>query len=232
MNRTISNLRLQVAFLALISSSAFAGLRIDLRPTPAVPPGGYQPGTDVRVDTFLVDTGNPQGNIGFRGIFLDFSDSAITFSYLDPDGAGSLQAGEFAWIVAPFGLPPVFPQLPQTSWVYPLPMPNPFFQITMPDNGEVAIGHLIVDVGTQGGILDALNDDAADPNLGAAVSFGFGGPGDPVTTWRAFNGDITGGVLELPVIPEPTSFVLLAGAAGFVSLWQKRRLAQCRHAAM
>lgn len=194
-------------------SVALAGARIDLRPTPPIPPGGYQPGTDVQVDAWLVDTGNPQGNISFRGIFLDFTDSSSSFSYLDPDGSGSLGPNDFWWTMGGFAIGQPAPQLPQASWVYPLATPNPLFQYTMPNNGEVLLGQLIVDLGATGGNLDALNDDAADPNLGAAVSFGFGGPGDPVTTWRAFTGEITGGVLELPVVPEPTSCLLLAFGA-------------------
>ncbi len=226
MNRAISNLIFQIAFLALISSSAFAGLRIDLRPTPPVPPGGYQPGTDVQVDVFLIDTGNPQGNIPFRGVFLDFRVSPPwggtpgTFAYLDPDGPGPLGAGDFA-LIDPLPIGMQWTSLPLVSWVYPLPTPNPLFQITMPNDAEVKVGHLIVDVGTQGGVLDALNDDVADPNFGARVDFGFGGVGDPVTTWRAFNGDITGGVLELPVVPEPTSCLLLAFGAS--ALFVKRK---------
>ncbi len=230
MNRVISNLKFQIAFFILATSPALAGARLDLRPTPSVPPGGYQPGTDVRVDVFLIDTGNPQGNILLRGAFLDFSDSATTFTYLDPDGPGPLWNGEFDWDNE-FGFScgaAGCSMLPQASWVYPLPTPNSLFQITIPDGGEVLLGHLIVDVGTQGGVLDALNDDVADPNFGARVDFGFGGPNDPVTTWRAFNGDITGGVLELPVIPEPTSLVLITCAAGFLGLCRRKRFAQSR----
>ncbi len=221
-----------VSGFGLISTSlwctvALAGARIDLRPTPPIPPGGYQPGTDVQVDVFLVDTGNPQGNIQFRGVFLDFSDSPPwagepgTLTYPDLDGPGPQMANSFYWI-NPFTIGGCLPcRLPQTSWVYPLPTPNPLFQITLPNNGEVQLGHLFVDVGTQGGVLDAVNDDVADPNFGARVDFGFGGAGDPVTTWRAFTGDITGGVLELPVIPEPTSCLLLA--LGASALFIKRK---------
>lgn len=212
MNRSIANLKFQIAVFVVISSSALAGLRIDLRPIPPVPPGGYEPGTDVHVNVFLFDTGNPQGQIAFRGVFLDFSDSPPwggepgTLTYPNPDGTGN---GEFSWIT-PFSIHPNPGFLPQTSWVYALQTPNPLFQIVMPDNGEVQLGSLLVDVGTQGGVLDATNRDNPDPIFGARVDFGFGGAGDPVTTWRAFTGDITGGVLELPVIPEPESCLLMA----------------------
>lgn len=210
-----------VMVLCIVTSTAFAGVRIDLRPTPPVPPGGYQPNADVQVDAYLVDTGNPQGNIMFRGIFLDFTDSTSSFSYLDPNGSdGLFGSNDFAWS-NPWPFDSGFYQLPQTSWVYPLPTANPLFQYVLPNNSEVHLGHLIVDVGANGGILDALNDDAADPNFGARVDFGFGGAGDPITTWRAFTGDVTGGVLELPVIPEPTSCLLLALGASTILIKRK-----------
>lgn len=237
MNQVISNLKFQICSALVVSTTTFAGARIDLRPVPPVPPGGYEPGADVQVNVFLVDNGNPQGQISFRGIFLDFSDSPPwggppgTLSYLDPDGGGPLGPNDFYW-PGPICTCPPPPPLPLTSWVYHLPTPNPLFQITMPDGGEVQLGSLTVDVGTQGGILDSLNADEANINFGGArVDFGFGGPNDPVTTWRAFTGDITGGVLELPVIPEPASLLLLSSAAVYFGLFRKGRFAQSRQAA-
>ncbi len=202
---------LAVAVLLSAQQTLNAGLRIDLRP---VPPGPYYTGnTTVEVNVFLVDTGNPQGAIQLRGVFLDFSDSHPDYTYPDPDGAGSLPANTFAWI-NPFMIGATFQTLPQTSWVYPLPTPNPLFQITVPDNGEVQVGSMKVHIGPDNGqfkFLDAMNDDVADPNFGARVDFGFGGPGDPVTTWRAFDGQITGGVTELTPVPEPASLLLGLG---------------------
>lgn len=228
MTSEISNFKSAVVVWLVLSVPVFAGLRIDLRPNPPVPPNGYQPNTLVDVDFFLVDTGNPQGAIQTRGVLLDFLDSPPwggapgTLTYPDPDGTGPLWANMFNWI-NPFTIcyGPCFGGLPQTSWVYPLPTPNPLFQITVPDNGEVQIGDLKVNVGSAGGVLDAMNDDNPDPQFGARVDFGFGGAGDPVTTWRAFNGDITGGVLALPVVPEPTSCLLLALGASALFINRK-----------
>lgn len=207
-----------------IATSAFAGLRVDLRPVQA---GPYAPNTVVDVNVFLVDTGNPQGQIQLRGAFLDYTDSAAEFSYPDPDGAGALGDGDFSWI-NPFTIGAVFPDLPQTSWVYPLPTANPLFQITVPNDGEVQLGSLKVNVGAAppapvDRILDAMNDDVADPNFGARVDFGFGGAGDPVTTWRAFSGDLTGGTLALNVTPEPATLALLG--LGAVAAFRRRRTA-------
>lgn len=201
--------------------TAMAGARIDLRPTPPVPPGGYQPNSTVRVDAVLVDTGNPQGAIPFRGIFLDFSNSppwtpgAGTLTFPDPDGPGPLVADYFNWafdftICGLRGCPGA---LPLVSWVFPNGSPLPGFQAILPNDGELALGYTHVHLGSEGGVLDVMNADAADLNLGASVIFGFGvTPNDPVTTWRAFTGELTSGVLELPVIPEPTSCLLLAVA--------------------
>lgn len=42
-------------------------------------------------------------------------------------------------------------------------------------------------------VLDVMNADLANANFGARLDFGFGQPGDPITTWRAFTGELSGG---------------------------------------
>ncbi len=208
-----------VAILAA-NQSLLAGLMIDLRPVQA---GPYDCGTVIDVKVFLVDTGNPQGAIQLRSVFLDFTDSDSAFSYPDPDGAGPLVSNQFSWI-NPFTVGAVFEDLPQTSRVYPLPTANPLFQITVPNDGEVQIGSLKVNVGhgfLVNRTLDVMNDDVADPNFGARVDFGFGGPGDPVTTWRAFDGQLTGGTEAIQITsPEPSSLLLIL--TGAMCLIRKR----------
>lgn len=197
---------------ALAASSAFAGVRIDLRTNPPIPEFGYNLNQDITVDVFLVDTGNPQGNIQFRGVFLDSSDTAPQLTV----------GPQFNWM-NPFGIGAVFPNMPQTSWVYPLPTANSMFQIVLPNDGEVRLGDVNVNVGNTPGIykLDLSNGDNADVSFGARADFGFGGAGDPVTTWRSFTGDITGGSIQIPVaIPEPASLLLLAGGA--IALFKRR----------
>lgn len=225
--RRISAATMVVVALGSGVSAALAGMRIDLRADPPVPPGGYEPNSIVDLQVYYVDTGNPQGNILFRGLFLDFNDSPPwggapgTFTYLgggsSPSPGGDLY---FGWVNM-FGIG-MLPPLPNTSWIYPLSTPNPLFQITLPDNGEVYAGHIYINVGTAGGTVDVTNDDVADPNWGARADFGFGGPNDPVTTWRAYTGELTGGVLELPVVPEPAS-VVMVGIGLVYALRAKRK---------
>lgn len=192
-------------------STARAGARIDLRPEPPANGVSYQRYELVNVDVFMVDTGNPQGNIAFRGLFLDFEDST-SLSFPGADGwFGGMDDNEFDWN-NPFGIGAEFPDLPRTSLVFP-DVP-PWGLPTIPDGGELLLGQIMTRIDALPATLDVLNADAADPNLGGRADFGFGVPGDPVTTWRAFTGDITGGVLE---IPEPATLIgmLVVSAALF-----------------
>lgn len=195
--------------LVLQQHVTLAGARIDLRPAP--PPNGaeYQVGDVFNVDVYMVDTGNPQGDICFRGLFLDFADSE-GFSYPGVDSVlGTADDNRFEWN-NPLGLGGGFPQLPQTSYVHTAMFCSPKLFITLPNDGEVRLGNLNVRLETETAILDIMNADEPDPNFGARADFGTGWPNDPVTTWRAYAGDITGGVL---VIPEPASFALMILAA-------------------
>lgn len=199
-SRTIATLLTTCLTLLASGELAWGGMRIDLRPDglttiPGNPPSvTAMPGT-YNVDVYYVDTDNPNmGNIAFRALFLDSADTT-----------GLVLGQGMIWACGGFCDPVPFPN---TSWVYPLPTPNPFFQITIPDGGEVFAGNFDVTVDADGGLLDLMNADNPDANFGARADFGFGGPGDPFTTWRAFTGEITGGRLAINV-PEPTSLLLL-----------------------
>ena len=203
-----------IALLMFISSGlTHGGMRIDLRPegltvVPGNPPSVTAAPGVYNVDVYYVDTGNPNmGNILFRGLFLDSADSTglivgPAMNWLCPGGCWN------------------FSQFPNTSWVYPLSTPIPPFMIVLPDNGEVMAGDFNVTVDADGGLLDLTNADNPDANFGARADFGFGGPGDPVTTWRAFTGEITGGRLAINV-PEPSSLLLLIGALGLARKQRK-----------
>lgn len=178
---------------------AFAGARIDLRPTPPMPPDRYAPNTRLSVAVYLVDTGNEQGDIAFRGLSLDFSATTPGFTYPGDDGVAGTADDYFAWQIEG-GVDTCAPGecWPRTSWIYPLPVPSPT-QPVLPDGGELLLGHVVVQLGSQGGVLDVMNASDSDPNHGATGWFGFGGDGDPVTTWRAISGELTGGRLEIAV---------------------------------
>ncbi len=217
-------------------SSSFAGARFDIRPTgvtviPGNPPTAVvTPGQVLAANVFLVDTGNPQGSILFRGIFLDFTDTSAPIVEANgwagndgvflndpntPQDETVDNPSAFDWICA-FDC---FPDgtLPNTAWVYPLPTANPLFQITVPDNGETQLGVIEIEVPSQiPAIIDLMNADDANPNFGAFAAFGFNGPGDPLTQWRAHTGELTGG--QLLLVPEPTALFLLVTCASIAQL--------------
>lgn len=169
------------------------------------------------VSAYIVDTGPSDWNIQFRTISLDFNDTPPWDGSAETLDCGSL----FLWNY-PFGLPPItIPELPNTRWIYPLATPNPLLQITMLAGGEAYLGAVFVNVGEAGGTLDVMNADDPDTNFGARAEFGFDGPNDPFTVWRAYTGELTGGVLDLPVVPEPAT-AFLVGIGLTVTVWARR----------
>lgn len=225
-------------------SSTLAGARFDIRPAgvtviPGNPPSVVvTPGQVLSANVFLVDTGNPQGSIAFRIISLDFTDTSPSVveanGWAGPDGEflndPRTSRNEIADNPQVFNWPPSCDfgscddrTLPYPYWVYPLSVPIPAFQITMPDNGEVQLADIQIEVPSQlPAIIDLMNAEVADANYGAYAAFGFGGPGDPVTNWRAYTGELTGG--QLLLVPEPGMLILLgiATIVGYQSTSQTR----------
>ncbi len=181
----------------VLASNAFAGARIDLRPKTPAPVEGYEPNTVVEIDVYLVDTGNPQGDIPLRLVQFDLRDTTEGIN-------AETETPFFAWSSC-FTRPgtcegPIstFSFYPLTAWVYLDLTPSSFY--SLPDDGESHLGQLTINVGSQGGMLDVMNADGSNPNLGAIISFGFGTePEDPITDWRASTGELTGGQLEIVV---------------------------------
>lgn len=193
-----------------------AGVRMELRPVgqTVLPPDATHPdpyilansNSSYQVQVFLVDTGNPQGNIPFRLVGLDSSVSSqvglTTFNWVNPGNAGV-----------------VFNQFPLTSWTYPISVPILDFMLVLPNDGELLIGTMNVTTpsGLNEGVIDLVNASNPNvPNSGANIVFGFGGAGDPVTNWSAFDGQITGGRLgfvgscEGPTCPNDEKFFILS----------------------
>lgn len=207
-------LRTIVTALLVLPCIAFGGMRIDLRPEgltvlPGNPPSVTAAPGVYNVDVWLVDTGSPQGNIPFRGLFFDSADTT-----------GITPSSPFRW----FGTELYFAtyNFPNVAWVYLGMVANPAYQLVLPDNGEILVGDFNVTVDADGGLLDLMNADNPDINFGARADFGFEVlPNDPITTWRAHTGEITGG--RLAFVPEPTSLMLLT--VGALSLARKQRKA-------
>lgn len=195
----MSRYGLFIAIVGTLAGSAAGSARIDLRPDgltviPGDPPSVVTAiGQNVNVDLWLVDTGgDPEGNLSAWSIFLDFSSTSPGLSIPD---------NQFHW-ENPFGVGAVFSDLPNTSWVYPLPAPNPFFQITIPDGGEVRLGDIDVVV------------DAHPSLLGVTGAFDYG-PG----FLQSHDGSLTGG--QLLFVPEPGTLALLLVGGG--ALLRRRR---------
>lgn len=181
-----------IAIAGTLTGSVLGSARIDLRPDgltviPGDPPSVVTSiGQNVNVDVWLVDTGgDPPGDISARSIFLNFSWTSPGLSFPD---------NQFHW-ENPFGIGAVFPGLPNTSWVYPLSTPNPLFQITMPDGGEVRLGDLDV----------VVDDHPALLAVDGTVNYGFG-------LLTPADGSLTGG--QLLFVPEPGTLALLGLGAG------------------
>lgn len=180
----------------LIAPASFAGARVDLKPNPPVPPEGYATDSLVNVEVFLVNTGNPGPSLTFRAAGFDFRNrqGTLFFPY-----AG---CQTFRWEFIPGD------GIEECDGKLPRPVNNSFFPgggYTLPSGGEVKVGEIDVNVGCAGGVLDVMNAQAPNPNDGAFIVFGFGGPGDPIFTWRAHTGELTGGVLNLPVSGKVTA---------------------------
>ena len=78
------------------------------------------------------------------------------------------------------------------------------------DGSAVKVAELLIVLPTDPGdyLLDVLNTDEADPNKGGQVSWGFGTKGnEPVTYWRANEGNVSGGTYTFTVVPSDTQLV-------------------------
>ncbi len=174
------------------ASVVFADIEIDLRPAS---PGPYAPGEVVNVEAYFVDLDNGHPITGedilFRGYQLDFT---ATDSVLGLPAQMNLEN--------PSGLNILFPDLPRPVLIWPLPNEIPAVMMTLPAGGEMLVGNLDVTV-NETGWLDVMNPVDND-NLGAWVVFGFGvDPDDPIITWRAFTGELTGGRLKMEIEGPP-----------------------------
>lgn len=98
-------------------------------------------------------------------------------------------------------------------------------RLQLPPNASLHLGNVPVVLPTAPGtfLLDALNGD--DPPHGGGW---MDEPGalvvvDACYIWRAYNGDITGGVYHFEVVPEPVTLSMLLGGAVAMACRRRRR---------
>ncbi|MEE9296330.1 MAG: hypothetical protein V3W34_15405 [Phycisphaerae bacterium] len=167
---------LAAATLLAVGSVARAGALIELVPAT---PGPYTPGQGVTVD--IVITTDETEDVLLRLIHLDFR------------GTSSAIAAGMS-----FSIPPEFFEFPD------LPRPAEFWTNAPPvlsAGVPTVLGQVGVSV-NDCGVLDVMNFDEPDPDLGARIEVGTCAEGPP-TAWRAFTGELVGGTLFLPTIGTP-----------------------------
>jgi hypothetical protein len=195
---------LALALVFGVASMANAGAMIQF--TANVDLNDYiEPGTLVEITVQAAqDTG---ADVKVRGLRYDFS--ATDGGLYD----AIMAADDFAFDLPMSGaLYSAFPSYPRPSAVYTSPAEVPGFMLVIPADGSyVDTGSFSFMAPAAGEyMLDVLSPPADfDPNVGGRINFGFGGAGDPITDWFAYDGDITGGT-QMIRTPEPASLALLA----------------------
>ena len=189
-----------------LASIAQAGAVVDLVP-PCDPCAG---GATVTVDILLNQDTGSDVYVRLAELHMDDTDPALVLSnfqwafgavghYKDEDLAGGPAGVACAYyyeVVGDLG-------------------PNPGAQLLLPaDGSQVLIGAVDVTLPLADGAytLDVMNADESDPDLNAVVAFGFDLGDDPVTSWRAFDGNLTGGQVAINVGSAAISYVSSAPA--------------------
>lgn len=164
-------------------------------------PGPYLPGQSVNVAVWMHS--QVAQTIRLRLAQLDTIDSnpALVLNGPDvwpPGGPNGIREFVFDFSTLAHGFlyfsGPDYP-LPAIAYLGSGPITGAI--LVLPANGSLRIGHIqsvTLPMSSGSYTLDVMNSDSSDPNQGATIQFGFGvQPGDPVTIWRAFTGDLTGG---------------------------------------
>ncbi len=181
-----------------------AGVVVELVPDN---PGPYFGGESVTVDFWLQS--QEGADVELRTVAFDFSetDSALTLDSTFEFDLSSVTSG---------AVYNVFAELPRPGIAF-LPdfLTPPGFLLVLPAIDPLHIGSLALELPSMPGLyqVDALNADQPDLGMGGARFLLTNG-----TDWRAFDGEITGGVFDFVVIPEPgTLSLLVLGAAWLFS---------------
>ena len=231
---------LTLAFVSVAQAGAVIELVDPLNPMNAA----YMGGETITVDYSVSDVADP-GRIHVRMLQFDMNESdpalvlnSFEFGYVSqaicrmvPSMCGSSHAAFVDLADADGALVAASCTVMGEDGMSQMVLP--FEGAPTPNTG---VGHLsltlpaYVGPGEDHYMLDVMNVGAFGPghgtpdptNNGARIKFGFGGA-DPMTTWTAPGGDLTGGMLDITVIPEPATLVLLA--LGGVAALRRRRAA-------
>ena len=194
-----------ICFVFVLGATVRGGMVLELVPHR---PGPYEPAASVDVDVLLI---NHEGRtVQPRLITLDFSvtdpnlivPSAFHFQLVPPLVSDALYAR--------------FETMPKVDIVYTSTSPASGFLIDISDGAAFTLGTinvvLPIDPGTY--VLDAMNADSPDSNSGARVDEGF----ERRYTFSPIFDSLTGGTLEMTVVPEPATVVLLTlGGVGLLA---------------
>ena len=201
---TPTRCRLAIAMVLMLgaTSVAHAGAEINLVSDPEK--SLYNPGEAITVSIYATMTEQPINDpVLLRFVQLDFNAT-------DPQ-IGLPASMDF---VNPLGIYAEFEDLPiPTTW-YRLPqiIPGAMIELILGEDvllGTVDITAQVEKLGTTR-TLDLLNPSEQEMEEGGSLWFGYGvDEDDPVTHWRASDGDLTGGTLDIVTVPEPATIGLL-----------------------
>jgi len=187
------------------ASVANAGYTIDVRLPPETAPGGYNPG-DVLIEVQVALSGVDEPDVLARLIAFDFSASDSALELADWSWYPAYANGQGACFQpALCGVSHAeFNNLPLVATVYSGLIELDWFQIYLPGNRSIVLGSLDITLPDEPGVyrLDAVNNAAADTDNGARIDFGF----ENLTT---LHGVFAGGPVDITVIPEPATLLLL-----------------------